>query len=91
MWEALAVGPMELAPNSRALGEAKLALYFDQGEGDVLLSATASWWTPDGTMRESSLQLAGELEDAYSLIDEASRWIWQRWKKPLKNSHGPFD
>lgn len=90
MWEALAVGPMPEQLASRAHGEARLSLYLD-GQADAIeLSAQASWWTPDGDMRESSLQLQGDTSEAYALLDEASRWIWARWKRPYREAAGPF-
>lgn len=74
---------------SRPHGEAKLIVYLD-GESDQMeLYCSSSWWTADGELREAGLSLTGELTEAYDLINEASRWIWSRWKRPI-SSHGPF-
>lgn len=78
-------------PGERAQGSAKLALYIDPEDGQCVLSATAGWWTPDGTIRESALQLQGDIEDTYDLLTESTRWIWSRWKKPIKLVGSPFD
>lgn len=88
--EALAVGPMPERPDERAHGEARLSLYLDGKADAIELSAMASWWTEDGQCRESSLQLMGDTSEGYALLDEASRWIWARWKKPYKEAAGPF-
>lgn len=84
------MGPTPETPDQRAHGEARLALYLD-GQADAIeLTATAAWWTPDGEIRESSLQLQGDTSEAYGLIQECSQWVWARWRRPYREAAGPF-
>lgn len=81
---------VETPPGERAQGQARLSLYVDPETESATLTCSAGWWTADGNLRESGLQLSGDLDDTYDLLQEATRWIWARWKKPIKLVGSPF-
>lgn len=77
------------ASSTRPYGEAKLVVYLDTESDGIELHVGSTWYSSDGECKEARLSLQGEISEAYDLIDEASRWIWSRWKKPIR-VHGPF-
>jgi len=76
--------------DSAAHGEARLRLFREGARGTVLLVADASWFTEEGDCQESSLTLAGDVEDAWQLVSEATTWAWKRWKRPMAQAALPF-
>lgn len=83
------MGQPQETPGASAHGEARLSLYLDGQSDQVQMSVMSAWYTADGECREASLQLSGDTADGWDLINEASLWVWKRWKKPIA-SHGPF-
>lgn len=74
-------------------GQAKISLSLDGPLGEVHLGCTATWYDGEGNISEAMLQVSGELDELFSLLQECTSWVHRRWRKPvaLALDPGPFD